>query len=166
MSLNRSLFPTGGHKRSGPAACDAFAIFEDLCLLGNVRNSCNSNTSTRRLLSSRSRAYSRTTANSSARRVSPPLHPSETCMPTVVLKSLSCSQHSELLLLLQHYLFPLLLKTLSEHSAFPLALRGTRVVLLLLKQFSFELKTEAEVIPNSSKSLLARLTPASLGLGG
>jgi Guanine nucleotide exchange factor in Golgi transport N-terminal len=68
-------------------------------------------------------------------------------MPTVALKSLSCSQYSELLLLLQHYLFPLLLKTLSEHSAFPLALRGTRIVLLLLKQFSFELKTEAEVIP-------------------
>jgi hypothetical protein len=36
----------------GPAARDAFAIFEDLCLLGNVRNSFNSNTSTRPLLSS------------------------------------------------------------------------------------------------------------------
>jgi hypothetical protein len=34
----------------GPAARDAFAIFEDLCLLGNVRNSYNSNTSARRLL--------------------------------------------------------------------------------------------------------------------
>jgi hypothetical protein len=36
----------------GPATRDAFAIFEDLCLLGNVRNSYNSNTSKRRLLSS------------------------------------------------------------------------------------------------------------------
>jgi hypothetical protein len=35
----------------GPATRDAFAIFEDLCLLGNVRNSYNSNTSTRLLLS-------------------------------------------------------------------------------------------------------------------
>ncbi|KAF8489187.1 hypothetical protein F5888DRAFT_1681338, partial [Russula emetica] len=63
-------------------------------------------------------------------------------MSAAVLKSLSCSQHSELVLLLQHYLFPLLLKTLFERSAFPLALRGTR---LLLKQFSSELEAEAEV---------------------
>jgi len=55
-------------------------------------------------------------------------------------------KHSELLPLLQHYLFPLLLKTLSERSAFPLALRGTRVVFLLLKQFSSELEKEAKVI--------------------
>ncbi|KAF8490333.1 hypothetical protein F5888DRAFT_1741657, partial [Russula emetica] len=63
-------------------------------------------------------------------------------MSAAVLKSLSCSQHSELVLLLQHYLFPLLLKTLFERSAFPLALRGTH---LLLKQFSSELEAEAEV---------------------
>ncbi|KAI0263894.1 hypothetical protein BGY98DRAFT_1103745 [Russula aff. rugulosa BPL654] len=50
------------------------------------------------------------------------------------------------LLLLQHHLFALLLKALSERSAFPLAFRGTRVVLLLLKQFSLELEAEAEVI--------------------
>ena len=48
-----------------------------------------------------------------------------------VLTSLSCSQHPELLLLLQHHLSPLLLKTLSERSSFPLTLRGTRVVFLL-----------------------------------
>ena len=46
---------------------------------------------------------------------------------------------------MQHHLSPLLLKTLSERSAFPLTLRGTRVVFLLLKQFSAELATEAEV---------------------
>ena len=67
-------------------------------------------------------------------------------MPVVALKSLSGSQHSELLLLLQPHLFPLLFKTFSERSAFPLALRGTRVVFLFLKQFSSELETEAEVI--------------------
>ncbi|KAI0262128.1 hypothetical protein BGY98DRAFT_1192641 [Russula aff. rugulosa BPL654] len=50
------------------------------------------------------------------------------------------------LLLLQHYLFAMLLNALSERSAFPLAFRGTRVVLLLLKQFSSELEAEAEVI--------------------
>jgi hypothetical protein len=50
------------------------------------------------------------------------------------------------LTLLQHHLFPRLLQTLSERPAFPFALRGTRVVFLLLKQFSSELETEAEVI--------------------
>ena len=54
-------------------------------------------------------------------------------------------QHSELLLLLQHHLCPLLLKSLSERPIFPLTLRSTRVVFLLLKQFSNELPTEAEV---------------------
>ena len=35
---------------------------------------------------------------------------------------------------------------LSERPAFPLALRGTRVVFHLLKQFSSELEIEVEVI--------------------
>jgi hypothetical protein len=35
---------------------------------------------------------------------------------------------------------------LSERSAFPLSLRGTRVVFLLLKRFSSKLETEAQVI--------------------
>jgi hypothetical protein len=58
--------------------------------------------------------------------------------------------------LLQHQLLALLLKTLSERSAFPLALRGTRVVFLSLKQFSSELEVEAEVnltySPNSHQA--------------
>jgi hypothetical protein len=41
-------------------------------------------------------------------------------------------------------LFPLLLKTLSECSAFPPALCGARVVFLLLRQFKLE--AEGEVI--------------------
>jgi Guanine nucleotide exchange factor in Golgi transport N-terminal len=84
--------------------------------------------------------------SSSARCASPPLYLSEICIPAVVLKSLSWSQHSEPLLLLQNHLFTLLLKTLSERSALPFALHGTRVVFLLLKQFSSEPETEAEVI--------------------
>jgi Guanine nucleotide exchange factor in Golgi transport N-terminal len=80
-------------------------------------------------------------------------------MPTVVLKSLSCLQHSKLTLLLQLHLFPLLLKTLSSRSAFPLSLRGTRVAFLLLKQFPSELETEAKPSSHySSNLLLARLT--------
>ncbi|KIJ29789.1 hypothetical protein M422DRAFT_107343, partial [Sphaerobolus stellatus SS14] len=54
-------------------------------------------------------------------------------------------QHNELLLLLRHHLCPLLHKSLSERPVFPLTLRSTRVVFLLLKQFSNELPTEAEV---------------------
>jgi Guanine nucleotide exchange factor in Golgi transport N-terminal len=72
-----------------------------------------------------------------------PLHPSETCMPAVILKSFSCSQHSETLSYSYYHPTPPLC---SERSAFPLALRGTRIVFLLLKQFSSELETDAEVI--------------------
>ncbi|KAI0262840.1 hypothetical protein BGY98DRAFT_1104036 [Russula aff. rugulosa BPL654] len=46
-------------------------------------------------------------------------------LPQVVLKSLSCSQHSELL--------PLLLERLSDRSTFPLALRGMHIVFHLLE---------------------------------
>jgi hypothetical protein len=77
--------------------------------------------------------------DSSARCVSPPAH-SILAVPT----SPPCSQPPELLLLLQHHLFPLLFRLLPERSAFPLMFRGTRVVFLLLKQFSAELATEAE----------------------
>ena len=77
--------------------------------------------------------------DSSARHVSRPTHSLLT-----VLTSISCSQHPELLLLLQHHLSLLLLKTISERSAFPPTFRGTRVVFLLLKQFSAKLATEAE----------------------
>lgn len=48
-------------------------------------------------------------------------------------------------MLLQHHLCPLILKSLSDRPVFPLTLRCTRVVFLILKQFSSELETEAEV---------------------
>ncbi|KAG1828254.1 hypothetical protein EV424DRAFT_548446 [Suillus variegatus] len=46
-------------------------------------------------------------------------------------------KHAELLMLLQHDLCPLILKSLSDRHVFPLTLRCTRVVSLILKQFSF-----------------------------
>jgi hypothetical protein len=46
---------------------------------------------------------------------------------------------------LQHHLFPLLLRTLSECTAFSLAVRNTRVIPLLLKEISSEIETEVEV---------------------
>ncbi|KAF8481495.1 guanine nucleotide exchange factor in Golgi transport N-terminal-domain-containing protein, partial [Russula emetica] len=117
--------PDGTTQALGPAARDAFAIFEDLGLLGNGKR--------------------------------PQFLQLEYLHKTFSLELIESvlanyhelfRKHSELVLLLQHYLFPLLLKTLFERSAFPLALRGTRVVFLrlLLKQFSSELEAEAEVI--------------------
>ena len=77
--------------------------------------------------------------------------------------TLSCSscdlQHAELLLLLQHHLCPLVHKSLSDRPNFPLTLRSTRVVFLLLKQFSLELRTEAEVF----LMLLIRIIGAESG---
>jgi hypothetical protein len=58
---------------------------------------------------------------------------------------LTFSKHPETLILLQHHLSPLLLKSLSERPTFPLTLRATRVVFILLKQFYRDLETESEV---------------------
>jgi hypothetical protein len=67
-------------------------------------------------------------------------------------------------------LLPLLLKTLSERSAFRLSLRGTPVFPLLLKQFSPNLETEAEAILTLLIKLIGGktgwLTPVSFGLPG
>ncbi len=99
--LESKTLPDVSTQALGPAARDAFVIFEDLFLLGNgdrpqfLQLECLHKT----LLWSWSRAYSRTTTNSSARCVSFPLYPSETRMRAVVLKLLSCSQHSEFLIL-------------------------------------------------------------------
>jgi len=143
--LESITLPDGTTQSLGPAARDTFAIFEDLCLLGNgerpqfLELEYLHKTFALELIESVLTNYhvlfrkARVSSNS--------FHTSI----LAILTSLSYSQHAELLLLLQHHLSPLLLKTLSERSAFPLTLRGTRVVFLLLKQFSAELATEAEV---------------------
>ncbi|KAI9435094.1 hypothetical protein H4582DRAFT_1817945 [Lactarius indigo] len=120
--LEPITLPDGTTQTLGLAARDAFAIFEDLCLLGNGER--------------------------------PQFLQLEYLHKTFALELIESvltnyhdlfRKHSELLLLLRHHLSPLLLKTLSERSTFPLTLRGTRVVYLLLKQFSSDLSTEAEV---------------------
>ncbi|KAH9013194.1 hypothetical protein EDB84DRAFT_1533406 [Lactarius hengduanensis] len=120
--LEPITLPDGTTQTLGLAARDAFAIFEDLCLLGNGER--------------------------------PQFLQLEYLHKTFALELIESvltnyhdlfRKHSELLLLLRHHLSPLLLKTLSERSTFPLTLRGTRVVFLLLKQFSSNLSTEAEV---------------------
>ena len=52
-------------------------------------------------------------------------------------------------------------KALSDRPSFPLTLRSTRVVFLMLKQFSLELKTESEVF----LMLLIRIIGAESGDG-
>ncbi|KAH9955055.1 hypothetical protein BC827DRAFT_1262095 [Russula dissimulans] len=113
-----------------PAARDAFAVFEDLCLLGNGE----------RPQFLELEHLHKTFALELIESVLTNYH-------DLFRKALSHLHHFELLLLLQHHLCPLLLKTLSfsERASFPLTLCGTRVVFLLLKQLSAELVTEVEV---------------------
>ncbi|KIJ91398.1 hypothetical protein K443DRAFT_115078 [Laccaria amethystina LaAM-08-1] len=114
--------PDGTTKSLGPSARDAFSVFEDLCLLANSET--------------------------------PHFLKLEFLHKTFALELIESvltnyhalfRKHEELIMLLQHRLCPLLLKALSERPMFSLILRCTRVVFLMLKQFSLELKTEAEV---------------------
>jgi hypothetical protein len=143
--LESITLPDGATQALGPAARDAFAIFEDLCLLGNgerpqfLQLEYLHKTFALELIESVLTNYHELFRKVCLSSPSPIRDMYANSCPQI-------TQHSELLILLQHHLFPLLLKTLSERSAFPLALRGTRVVFLLLKQFSSKLETEAEVI--------------------
>ncbi|KAJ7597649.1 guanine nucleotide exchange factor in Golgi transport N-terminal-domain-containing protein [Mycena floridula] len=114
--------PDGTTRNLGPSSRDAFSIFEDLCLLANSER--------------------------------PNFLKLEFLHKTFALELIESvltnyhdlfRKHSELILLLRHHLCPLLMKALSDRPIFPLTLRCTRVVFLLLKQFSRELETESEV---------------------
>ncbi|KAG8763600.1 hypothetical protein FRC11_000859 [Ceratobasidium sp. 423] len=115
-------FPDGSSANLAPSAYDAFAIFQDLCLLANSE----------RPLCLQLDALPKTFS----------LELIESVLTNYyeLFKS-----RPELLMLLRHHLSPLLLKSLSDRPHFPLTLRSTRVVFLLLKQFSVELETESEV---------------------
>ncbi|KAF8639344.1 hypothetical protein AX17_001563 [Amanita inopinata Kibby_2008] len=114
--------PDGTTKLLGPSARDAYSVLEDLCLLANSEK--------------------------------PNFLKLEFLHKTFALELIESvltnyhdlfRKHPELILLLRHHLCPLLLRALSERPLFPLTLRCTRVVFLLLKQFSIELETESEV---------------------
>ncbi|TFK22523.1 hypothetical protein FA15DRAFT_757922 [Coprinopsis marcescibilis] len=120
--LSEVRLPNGTTKMLGPSSKDAYYVFEDLCLLANSER--------------------------------PQFLKLESLHKTFALELVESvltnyhelfRKHEELILLLRHHLCPLLLKTLSDRPVFPLILRCTRVVFLLLKQFSTELRTEAEV---------------------
>ncbi|KAF9021632.1 hypothetical protein BDZ89DRAFT_232067 [Hymenopellis radicata] len=112
--------PDGTPKSLRPSARDAFAVFEDLCLLANSEKP------------NKLDFLHKTIALELIESVLTNYHD-------------SFRVHPELIQLLRHHLCPLLLKALSERPVFPLTLRCTRVVFLLLKQFSVELETESEV---------------------
>ncbi|CEL55426.1 Protein MON2 homolog OS=Xenopus laevis GN=mon2 PE=2 SV=1 [Rhizoctonia solani AG-1 IB] len=122
MPMKLTQFPDGSSANLAPSAHDAFAIFQDLCLLANSER---------------------------------PLYLQLEVLPKTfsleLIESVLTNYYElfksrpELLMLLRHHLCPLLLKSLSDRPHFPLTLRSTRVVFLLLKQFSIELETESEV---------------------
>ncbi|KAF8057511.1 hypothetical protein FPV67DRAFT_1527758 [Lyophyllum atratum] len=122
QDMSEVKLPDGTTKLLGPSTMDAFSVFEDLCLLANSEK--------------------------------PHLLKLESLHKTFALELIESvltnyhshfRKHPELILLIQHHLCPLLLKSLSDRPVFPLTLRCTRVVFLLLKQFSAELTTESEV---------------------
>ncbi|KAF7416059.1 hypothetical protein PC9H_002319 [Pleurotus ostreatus] len=114
--------PDGSTKSLAPSARDAFSVFEDLCLLAN------SEKPNFLKLESLHKTFALELIESVLTNSHAPIR-----------------QHEELILLLRHHLCPLLLKALSDRPLFPLTLRCTRVVFILLKQFIHELDTEAEV---------------------
>ncbi|KAL5513923.1 hypothetical protein ACEPAG_2684 [Sanghuangporus baumii] len=120
--LTETVLPDGTHKALGPSALDAYAIVEDLCLLANSEKP--------HFL--RLGALPKTFALELIESVLTNYHD-------------LFRRHNELLVLLQHHLCPLLLKLMSDRPLFPLTLRATRVVFILLKQFSTEFITESEV---------------------
>ncbi|KAJ3718582.1 hypothetical protein DFJ43DRAFT_1159494 [Lentinula guzmanii] len=120
--LAEVTLPDGTTTQLNPSAKDAYSVFEDLCLLANSEK--------------------------------PNFLKLQFLHKTFALELIESvltnyhalfRKHVSLILLLQNHLCPLLLKALSDRPTFPLILRCTRVVFLLLKQFSLELQTETEV---------------------
>jgi Guanine nucleotide exchange factor in Golgi transport N-terminal len=139
-NLTKVQLPDGITTLPGPSARDAFSVFEDLCLLANsekphfLKLDSLHKTFALELVESVLTNY-----HELFRKVG-----SNFILFRGFL-TLTFTQHSELILLLRHHLCPLLLKSLSDRPQFPLLLRCTRVVFLLLKKFSLELETEVEV---------------------
>lgn len=137
--LSDVILPNGTTKSLGPSAQDAFAVFEDLCLLANAEKP------TFLKLEHLRKTFALELIESVLTNYHDLFRKVGYCHLRAYTACSQGEQHSELLLLLQHHLCPLLLKALSDRPSFPLTLRSTRVVFLLLKQFSLELSTEAEV---------------------
>lgn len=145
LPLDRGLteveLPDGSRARLGPAAADAYAVVQDLCLLANAE---------------------------------PPRFLALSSLPkTFALELLESvltnyhalfRQHVELLALLRAHLCPLLLRLLSDRPRFPLTLRATRVVFLLLKQFSGAVRSETTPTTEQEAGALETETEVFLSL--
>ncbi|KAG1875786.1 guanine nucleotide exchange factor in Golgi transport N-terminal-domain-containing protein [Suillus subluteus] len=119
--LSEAALPDGSTKALRPCAKDAFSVFEDLCLLAISEK-----------LNFLKLDYLQKT------------------FALELIESVLTNYHElfrkamELLMLLQYYLCPLVLKALSDRHVFPLTLRCMRVIFLILMKFSFELEAEVE----------------------
>ena len=119
-----------------PAARDAFAIFEDLSLLGNgehrqfLQLEYLHKTFVLEPIESVFMNYYQFQG------VSLPPYQSEICMPAVAVKSLSCSQHSELLILL--YCNTTSSPSSSNNSPLNLETEAKVILTLLIKLISGE----------------------------
>ncbi|KZT05808.1 uncharacterized protein LAESUDRAFT_779842 [Laetiporus sulphureus 93-53] len=117
-SMTETTLPNGKTKALGPSALDAFAVFQDLCLLADAEHPHFLKPNVLR----------KTFA----------LELIESVLTNYHDLFRKIFVHDELLQFLQHHLSLLLLKALSDRPNFPLTLRATR-------QFSLELKSESEV---------------------
>ncbi|KAG8814900.1 hypothetical protein FRC17_000932, partial [Serendipita sp. 399] len=122
LQIEGVRLPDGTVAQLKPSELDAYCVFEDLCLLANMEPPRSLR------LDSLPKTFSLELIESVLTNYHGLFH-----------------QRPEILLLLRHHLSPLLLKSLSEKAPFPLLLRSTRVVFILLKQFSDKLATESEV---------------------
>ena len=165
--LEPITLPNETTKELGPTAQDIFAIFGDPHLLGNgerlqfLPHGCLHKTFDLELIENVLTNYLKPFRKVC---VSLSLHPSETCMPAVILKSFSCSQHSKALLLLPPHPSSLLLKTSTLLSHLP------PVAPVLFSSYSSNSPPSSRRMPKSSShyssnSSVARLTawPHCLG---
>ena len=103
------VLPDGTNKTLRPSALDACAVVEDLCLLANTEKPHFLK------LGSLPKTFAL-----------------ELIESVLTNYHVLFRQHTELVVLLQHHLCPLLLRLLSEKPYFPLTLRSIRVVFLSL----------------------------------
>ncbi|KZS95343.1 hypothetical protein SISNIDRAFT_452743 [Sistotremastrum niveocremeum HHB9708] len=132
--------PDGSSIHLPQAAQDAYHVFEDLCLMANSEKP--------RLL--KLDGIPKTFALELVESILTNYH-------QVMRK------HPEQLLLTSHHLCPFLLQTLHSKPLFPLTLRATRVVFLLIKQFSDEFQNEVEVFLGL---IIRTIAPGSTTGGG
>jgi hypothetical protein len=160
--LQSITLPDGTTQALGSAERDAFAIFEDLCLLGNgerpqfLQLEYLHKTFVLELIESVLMNYHELFHKVCLSSPLPIRDLYAGCCPQITVTFTTLRA----LTLITTPPLPPAPQTLSELSAFPFSLPGTRIV-VLLKQFSSELEMEAEVI----LTLLIKLISGETDLG-